>query len=123
MVRVIFLFLHSYHRSHGPYTGAPCVTQSDLGTENFNVAYAHTHIRHALDPALAGSIQHQWKRGHTNIRPEQMWSRFRKMWVPGFEKLLQKGIQKRWYDMVNIGDRYVGLLPSVHLSKALIEWT
>src|SRR6266699_2685619 len=41
------------------YVGAPCVTQSDRGTENFNVAYAHTHIRHMLDPSLSGSIQHQ----------------------------------------------------------------
>jgi len=106
----ISLLLLHYYGTCGPYTGAPCVTQSDLGTENFNVAYAHTHIRHALNPTLAGSIQHQWKRGHTNIRPEQMWSWFCKMWVPGFEKLLQTGIQKHWYDMVNIGDRCVGLL-------------
>jgi hypothetical protein len=34
------------------YVGAPCVTQSDRGTENFNVAYAHTHIRHSLDLAF-----------------------------------------------------------------------
>lgn len=87
------------------YVGAPCVTQSDRGTENFNVAYAHTHIRHMLDPSLAGSIQHQWMHGHSNIKPEQMWSRFRRMWSPGFESLLQKGIGQRWYDDVNVADR------------------
>ena len=107
------------------YTGAPCVTQSDLGTENFNVAYAHTHIRHALDPTLAGTIQHQWKRGHTNVKPEQMWWRFRKMWAPGFENLLQKGIERQWYNNVNIGDRcvqllYVRLLNQIDLNK--IGW-
>ena len=87
------------------YPGAPCVTQSDRGTENFNVAYAHTYIRHTLDPTLAGSIQHQWKYGHTNVKPEQMWSRFRKTWVPGFERLLDKGIKRQWYNIVNITDR------------------
>ena len=89
------------------YVGAPCITQSDRGTENFNAAYAHTHIRHMLDPSLAGSIQHKWMHGHSNIKPEQMWSRFRRMWAPGFETLLQKGISQQWYDDVNVADRYV----------------
>ena len=88
-------------------SGAPCVTQSDLGTENYNVAYAHTHIRQALDPTLAGSIQHNWKRGHTNIKPEQMWWRFRRVWVKGFEELLEKGVREQWYNNVNVADRYV----------------
>ena len=90
------------------FVGAPCVTQSDRGTENFTVTYAHTQIRHTLDPSLSGSIQHQWMHGHSNIKPEQMWSRFRRMWVPGFENLLQKGISRKWYDDVNVADRYVG---------------
>lgn len=87
--------------------GAPCVTQSDLGTENYNVAYAHTHIRHALDPTLVGTIQHNWKRGHMNVKPEQMWWRFRRTWVAGFEALLEKGVQHQWYNTVNVADRYV----------------
>ena len=91
------------------YIGAPCVTQSDRGTENFNVAYAHTHIRHSLDATLVGSIQHQWKYGHTNVKPEQMWSRFRKTWVPGFERLLDEGIKRQWYDIINITDRCVAI--------------
>jgi hypothetical protein len=89
------------------YIGAPCITQSDRGTENFNVACAHTHIRHMLDPSLSGSIQHQYMHGHSNIKPAQMWSRFRRMWAPGFESLLQKGISQQWYDDVNVADRYV----------------
>jgi len=103
-------FLVVVELSNGYILGAPCVTQSDWGTENFNVAYAHTHIWHSLDPTLAGSIQHQWKRGHTNIKPEQMWSRFRKTWVPGFERLLDKGIQRQWYNVINITDRCVTVL-------------
>ena len=86
--------------------GVPCVTQSDHSTENFNVAYAHTHIRHTLNPSLSGSIQHRWMHGHSNIKPVQMWSRFRRMWAPGFESLLQKGIAQQWYDDANIADRY-----------------
>ena len=103
-----------FHRipclSNGSILGAPCVTQSDQGTENFRVAYAHTHIWHSLYPMLAGSIQHQWKCGHTNIKPEQMWARFCKTWVPGFEKLLDKGIHRQWYNIVNITDRCVTVL-------------
>lgn len=71
------------------------------------MAYAHTHIRHALDPTLAGTIQHNWKRGHMNIKPEQMWWRFRRTWVGGFEELLEKGIQQQWYNNVNVTDKYV----------------
>jgi hypothetical protein len=97
--------------------GAPCVTQSDLGTENYNVAYAHTHIRHMLDPSLSGSIQHKWKRGHSNIKPEQMWWRFRRTWVPGYEKLLEKGVTQQWYDCVNIADKYV--CHSMHALKLM----
>jgi hypothetical protein len=29
------------------------------------------------------------------------------MWVPGFESLLQKGINRQWYDNANVADRYV----------------
>lgn len=71
------------------------------------MAYAHTHIRHALDPTLAGTIQHNWKYGHSNIKPEQMWWRFRRTWVPGFERLLEQGVKEQWYDIVNVADKYV----------------
>jgi hypothetical protein len=110
------------------YVGAPCVTQSDRGTENFNVAYAHTQIRHTLDPSLSGSIQHQWMHGHSNIKPEQMWSRFRRMWAPGFESLLQKGISQQWYDDVNVADRYVvyriraGFKTYRHFNRLVFRW-
>jgi len=89
------------------YIGAPCITQSDRGMENYNVAYAHTHLHHVLDPSLSGTIQHQWMHGHSNIKPEQMWSQFRWMWTPGFENVLQKGISQQWYHDINVADRYV----------------
>jgi len=75
--------------------------------ENFHVAYVHTHICHALDPSLSGSIQHNWKCGHLNIKLEQMWSRFRWTWTNGFEELLEKGVRQQWYNVVNITDQYV----------------
>jgi hypothetical protein len=67
------------------------------------VAYAHTHIRHVLDPTLAGSIQHNWKRGHMNIKSEQIWLRFRRTWVSGFEELWKEG------------SRSNGIIPSTSL--------
>ena len=74
------------------------------------MAYAHTYIQHSLDQTLTGSIQHQWKCGHRNIKPEQMWLRFRKTWVPGFEQLLDKGLEQQWYNIVNITDRCVTMV-------------
>jgi hypothetical protein len=87
--------------------GAPLLTRSSLGNENYNVACAHTHIRHALDPTLSGSIQHEWRHGPSDMKSEQMWCRFRKTWAPGFEALLEKGIEQLWYDSANVADRYV----------------
>ena len=36
-----------------------------------------------------------------------MWRRFRRMWVPGFETLLEEGMTKQWYNVDNIADGYV----------------
>ena len=71
------------------------------------MAYAHMHICHVLEPTLAGSIQHNWKHGHMNIKPEQMWWQFHQTWVSGFEGLLEKGIQEQWYSNINVADRCV----------------
>ena len=46
-----------------------------------------------------------------NIKPEQMWSRFRRVWTGGFEDLLDEGIRQQWYNTVNIADRYVYQCP------------
>jgi hypothetical protein len=50
-----------------------------------------------------------------NIKPEQMWWRFRRTWVSGFEELLEKGLQEQWYNPVNITDRYVLLTSTLGL--------
>ena len=59
------------------WSGVPMITQSDHGTENYNIAYAHTFICHQLDPDLANTLQHNFMRGHTNIKPERAWGRLR----------------------------------------------
>jgi hypothetical protein len=102
MFVIVLSFLRDLSK---PYIGAPLITHSNQGTENFNVAHAQTHIRHALDPTLAGTIQHHWGHGQLNVKCGQMWTRFRRTWVPGFEQLLEKGVNNQWYDNANIADR------------------
>ncbi|KZT62181.1 hypothetical protein CALCODRAFT_426458, partial [Calocera cornea HHB12733] len=81
--------------------GIPLITQSDPGTENYGIANAQTTLRQLLDPTLVGTLQHQWMRGHTNIKPEIFWSKLRRQWSEGWEALFQEGIDEGWYD-VNI---------------------
>ena len=82
------------------------LTQSDHGTENYNIAYAHTSMRQALDPGLVGTLQYNFMHGHTNIKPERAWGRPRNTWAGGFETMLNKGITNQWYNTSNLVDRY-----------------
>jgi hypothetical protein len=82
-----------------PATGIPIITQSDPGTENNGVANAHTVMRHRLDPSLANTLQHRFARGHNNILSEIKWSVFRRDFSPGFEDMLEQGVQSGWYDV------------------------
>ncbi|TEB37828.1 hypothetical protein FA13DRAFT_1785715 [Coprinellus micaceus] len=79
----------------------PLMTQSDPGTENTRIADAQTHLRQLLDPQLAGSIQHNWKRKKTNVKAEIEWSQFRRRWAPGFENILERGVVAGHYDLSN----------------------
>jgi hypothetical protein len=90
--------------------GVPLVTQSDLGTENYNVAYAHTSIRHELDSSLEGSIQHKWMSKHRNVKPEAAWWRLRFTWSPGFEDMLELGLARQWYNPENMIDKFAPFL-------------
>jgi len=78
------------------------MSQSDPGTENFGIANAQTMLHQWHDPALAGTLQHRWMRSKKNIKPEIMWSQLRQRFTPGFEALLEEGVQCGWYDMNNI---------------------
>ena len=82
------------------------ITQSDHGTENYGIAYAHTFMRQHLDPDLKGTLQHNFMRGHTNIKPERAWGRLRDTWSKGFEDMLNIGIMNQWYNTSNLVDRY-----------------
>ncbi|KAH8982770.1 hypothetical protein EDB86DRAFT_3085880 [Lactarius hatsudake] len=57
--------------------GIPLITQSDPGTENVNVVYAQTALRHQMEPSLDGD------------------------WSVGFQQLLDEGVESGYYD---IGD-------------------
>jgi hypothetical protein len=56
-------------------------------------------IRHQLDPNLANTLQHHFCSGHNNILFEIKWSVFRKDFSPGFEDILELGVNNRWYDI------------------------
>ncbi|KAG2739204.1 hypothetical protein P692DRAFT_20757479, partial [Suillus brevipes Sb2] len=79
----------------------PMVTQSDPGSENYGIANAHTMLRQWHDPALQGSLQHQWMRTKKNVMPEITWSQMRRRFTPGFETLLDRGVTSGWYDTNN----------------------
>ncbi|KAI6005574.1 hypothetical protein EDD15DRAFT_2384304 [Pisolithus albus] len=72
----------------------PMVTQSDPGTENFGIANMH-------DPTLEGFVQHRWMCTKKNIAPEIAWSQLRRCFSPGFEALLEEGVDAGWYDVDN----------------------
>ncbi|KAI6010570.1 hypothetical protein BKA83DRAFT_16275 [Pisolithus microcarpus] len=79
----------------------PMVTQSDPGTENFGIANVQTMLRQMHDPTLEGFIQHRWMRTKKNIAPEIAWSQLRCRFSPGFEALLEEGVDAGWYDVDN----------------------
>ncbi|RDB25057.1 hypothetical protein Hypma_007524 [Hypsizygus marmoreus] len=76
----------------------PMVTQSDPGSENYGIANGHTFLRHWHDPSLVGTLQHRWMRQKKNVKPEIAWSQLRRRFTPGFEDLLDVGVNEAWYD-------------------------
>ncbi|KAF8218486.1 hypothetical protein L208DRAFT_1350965, partial [Tricholoma matsutake] len=79
--------------------GIPVITQSNPGTENYGVANAQTVMRHCLDPNLVDTLQHRFALGHSNIVSEIKWSVFHCDFSPGFEDMLEHGVQSGWYDV------------------------
>lgn len=77
------------------------VTQSDPGTENFGIANVQTMLRQMYDSTLQRFVQHRWMRTKKNIMPEIAWSQFRRRFAPGFEALLEEGVDEGWYDPDN----------------------
>ena len=84
------------------FVGVPIITQSDPGMENYGTANAQTSIWHRLDPNLSNTLQHRFAPGHNNILSEIKWSIFRRDFSPGFEDILQDGVNKGWYDVNDV---------------------
>ncbi|KAG6818632.1 hypothetical protein H0H93_003299 [Arthromyces matolae] len=78
--------------------GVPLITQSDRGRENNGMANCHTVLRHKLDPSLEGTLQHRWTVEKQNIKPEAAWSQLRRQFTPGFENILDEGLNDGFYD-------------------------
>jgi hypothetical protein len=72
------------------------ISQSDRGTENNGVANVHTLMRQRLDPELNGTLQHRWDKD--NVKAEGAWSQIRRQWSPGFESMLENGLNNGCYD-------------------------
>lgn len=85
----------------------PLVSQSDPGTENFGLANGHTLLRHLQDPDLEGTLQHRWMREKKNVMPEIGWSQLRHRFTPGFEDILDVGVNNGWYDPNELVEAYV----------------
>ncbi|KAG1721252.1 hypothetical protein EDB19DRAFT_1646599 [Suillus lakei] len=88
----------------------PLITQSDLGTENFGIANAQTLLRQHYDPDLRGTLQHRWMRSKKNVMPEITWSQLRRRFTPGFETLLDHGVNEGWYDVGNTLQKFISFI-------------
>ncbi|KAJ7511196.1 hypothetical protein B0H11DRAFT_1954316 [Mycena galericulata] len=93
----------SYYLNEVEQSGyMPLVSQSDPGVENFRLANGHTLLRHWHDPSLKGTLQHRWMNEKKNVMPEIGWSQLRRRWTPGFEDILDIGVNNGWYDPSNL---------------------
>ncbi|KAL4064534.1 hypothetical protein J3A83DRAFT_4361015 [Scleroderma citrinum] len=113
------LALHTgiWHSNHNPqlilsYYLETGEIQSDLGTENFGIANAQTMLCQMHDPNLEGFVQHRWMHIKKNIKTEIVWSQFQHQFTPGFEALLEKGMDSGWYDPDN----------TLQLMRLFIPW-
>ncbi|KAF7288816.1 hypothetical protein HMN09_01363400 [Mycena chlorophos] len=50
------------------------------------------------DPSLADTLQHRWMNEKKNVMPEIAWSQLRRRFAPGFEDVLDVGVNNGWYD-------------------------
>jgi hypothetical protein len=53
------------------------------------------------DLALQGTLQHRWMRMKKNVKLEITWSQLQCQFTPGFEMLLDEGVENGWYDSDN----------------------
>lgn len=102
-------------------SGIPLITQSDLGSENNGIANCHTHTHYWLDPSLCDTLQHCWKRNKNNVKPEAGWSQLRRQFTPGFEDILDKGINDGLYDPADRLERFDFLMFNILVSSEKVS--
>ncbi|KAF9232881.1 hypothetical protein BU15DRAFT_67056 [Melanogaster broomeanus] len=107
------LILSYYFHTVEQFGFIPLITQSDPRTENFGIANAQTMLRQMHDPSLSGFVQHRWMRRKKNIMPEIAWSQLRRRFTPGFESLLEQGVEEGWYDIDNTLQLKLKAFPSL----------
>jgi len=73
----------------------------------FTLLFVFCQTLFLLDPTLVGTLQHRWMRNKTNIKSEANWSVFRRDFTPGFESVLDLGVNNGWYDVNHALEKYV----------------
>ncbi|KAG2060026.1 hypothetical protein BDR06DRAFT_1003078 [Suillus hirtellus] len=58
-------------------------------------------LHQMYDPALQGALQHHWIQTKKNVKPEITWSHLQHQFTPGFETLLDEGVENGWYNSDN----------------------
>lgn len=95
----------------------PLLTQSDPGPENYGIANAQTTLRQLQDPLLPESLQHQFKGDKLSVKPEIFWSQLRRRFTPGYEDLLDFGVNSGLYDPDDTLERCIFMTSSVSASN------
>jgi hypothetical protein len=63
--------------------------------------------RQRLDSSLEGTLQHRWMdKKAMNVKPEAAWSGLRRHFTPGFEDILDKGINSKIFNLLDPLHRY-----------------
>ena len=82
-------------------------TQSDPRSENNGIANCHTTLHHCLNPSLAGTLQHCWMNKNKNIKSKVLWSDFCQNCTPGFEDIMNAGVNEGLYHVKDPLERFV----------------
>ncbi|KAI6027239.1 hypothetical protein EDC04DRAFT_2573084 [Pisolithus marmoratus] len=96
------LILYYYLATIKEFGYMPMITQSDPGTENFGITNAQMLLWQMHDSTLKGYVQHWWMHSKKNIMPEIAWLQLHCHFSPGFESLLDTGMDAGWYDPNNM---------------------
>ncbi|KAK7027184.1 hypothetical protein R3P38DRAFT_3315470 [Favolaschia claudopus] len=51
------------------------------------------------DPRLISTLQHRWMNEKKNVMPDISWSQLRRRFTPGFENILDVGVNNGWYNL------------------------